>query len=397
MSRRLLVSCFPGHGHLNPLLPVALASRAAGWEVLVSTGPETVEVAVRHGLAAVATGLSLADTERAFLATHSEVRTLTPAERVRAVLPGMFVDVAARSRVSGLAALTLSWRPDVVLHDVLEFAAPLAALANGVPHVAHGVGILTPAAEWFGALEPAFDRLYAEHGVDDGLARVQATTYLDLCPPSLHTPAVSPFATVRPVRPVAASGGTLPDGLDDLPHERTVHVTMGTVVNTAPGLLETLVEGAGREPVNVVVTVGPDRDPEGLLPQPPNVLVERYLPHARLLPRCSAVVAHAGAGTLLATLAVGVPSVLVPVGSEQVLNAELATAAGVALTVAPAAATAQRVREALHDLLHEPSFSARARSISSEIAAMPAPADVLDVLEHVAGRPATPARETVGS
>ena len=394
MSRRLLVSCFPGHGHLNPLLPVALACRAAGWEVLVTTGPDMAEIAVRHGLAAVATGLSLADAERAFLDAHPEVGALSPADRVRTVLPGMFVDVAARSRVDELSALVARWRPDLVLHDVLEFAAPLAALANGVPHLAHGVGIITPAAEWFGALEPVLVRLYAERGVDEGLARLQATTYLDLCPPSLHTTAVSPFAAVRPVRPIAASAGALPDVLVDLPHERTVHVTLGTVVNTTPGLLESLVEGAGREPVNVVVTVGPDRDPGGLLPQPPNVLVERYVPHAALLPRCSAVVAHAGAGTLLATLAAGLPSVLVPVGSEQVLNAELATGAGTALTVPPSAATADRVREALHAVLHDPAFRTRAWAVSREIAAMPAPADVLHELDRVAGRQAAPERET---
>lgn len=385
MGPRLLVSCFPGHGHLHPLLPLANAFRRAGWEVLLSTGPDLVGTAERHGLTATATGLSLADTEATLFAGRPDIARLPRFDRVQAVLPAMFVDVAARSRIRGLIELVDGWQPDLVLHDVTEFAAPIAALRAGVPHVAHAVTLVGPTPTLIAAVRPALDRLAAEHGVDDGVDRVCAATYLDICPPALRAATSNPFARVLPIRPQAAAaapGEQLPAVVDALPFPRTVHVTLGTVVNSAPGLLETLLAGVASQSVNAVVTVGPDRDPAALGPLPSAALVERYLPLSLLLPRCSAVVCHAGAGTLLASLACGLPAVLVPVGAEQAENAERAAAAGTALVVSPETATPNRVGAALREVLEDPGYSARAAEVAADIAAMP-PAEAL--LEHLHG------------
>lgn len=375
MSRRLLVSCFPGHGHLNPLLPLATAFRQAGWELLVSTAPDLAEVAERHGFPAAATGLGQGDIEAALMARRPDIACLPERERLAAVLPAMFVDIAARSRISETIELVDRWRPDLVLHDVTEFAAPLAAIRAGVPHVAHGVGLIGPTPPLLAALRPAVDRLAAEHGVDDGLDRWRATTYLDLCPPSLRSPAAPSFARVLPVRPQparAARRDCLPAALGAMPFPRTVHLTLGTVVNRTSGLLETLLAGVTEQPVNVVLTVGPDRDPAALGPLPPSVLAARYLPHSLLLDQCAAVVCHAGAGTLLAALAHGLPTVLVPVGAEQALNAQLAAAAGVAVVVPADAATPAAVAAALARVLDDPQFTSRAIATAAEISAMPA-------------------------
>lgn len=395
MTRRLLVSCFPGHGHLNPLLPAAGAFRRAGWQVLVNTGPDLVDVAERHGLPAAASGLGHGETEAALRARRPDIVGLPQRERLTAVLPAMFVDVAARSRIGETIELVDRWRPDLVLHDVTEFAAPLAAMRAGVPHVAHGVGLVGPTPSLLAALRPAVDRLAVEHGIDDGLDRWLATTYVDLCPPSLHGPGGPSFERVLPVRPQAAAaapGDRLPAVVDALPFARTVHLTLGTVVNNVPGLLETLLAGVTAQPANVVVTVGPDRDPAGLGPLPPSVLAERYLPHSLLLDRCSAVVCHAGAGTLLATLAHGLPVVLVPVAAEQALNAQLAAAAGVAVVVPPETATPETVGAALGRVLDDPEFTARAVAIAAEISTMPGAETVVAGLIAGLPRPAAPVR-----
>lgn len=387
MSPRLLVSCFPGHGHLNPLLPLATACRRAGWEVLVSTGPDLVPVAERHGLAAIATGLSSSDTETALLTARPDIGRLPHANRMQAVLPALFVDVAARSRIRELTALLDRWRPDVVLHDVTEFAAPIAAIRAGIPHVAHGVSLVGPSPSLIAALRPAVDRLAAEHGIHAGLDRLCAAPYLDICPPLLRGAEGNVFDPVVPVRSQAAAaapGEHLPAELDALPCPRTVHVTLGTVVNNAPGLLETVVAGVVGQPVNVVVTVGPDRDPAALGPLPRSVLAARYLPHSLLLPRCSAVVCHAGAGTLLATLARGLPAVLVPVAAEQARNAELAAAAGTAVVVPAESATAELVDAAMSQVLDDPRFGRAAAAVAAEIASMPVARTLVGELHRLA-------------
>lgn len=68
---------------------------------------------------------------------------------------------------------------------------------------------------------------------------------------------------------------------------------------------------------------------------PPTVHVEKWLPLAPLLPRCDAVLCHAGTGTTLAALAAGLPLVLVPQGADQFDNARACERAGAALVLTP--------------------------------------------------------------
>jgi UDP:flavonoid glycosyltransferase YjiC (YdhE family) len=380
---RLLISCFPGYGHLQPLLPLAAAYRDLGWEVAVATGPDLVGRAEEHGFRSFATGLSMAETERRYLERFPGADLLPVEERLQMVGPHMFVDVAARERARDLVPLVGAWRPDLVIHDVTELAAPLAAAVHGVRRIAHGVMLMGITPGQLTVIGPALEHLYAEWGVDDAVGTSLDATFLDICPPTLQLGAANLFAQVRPLRPTqppATAGEALP-ALDALPFERTVHVTLGTVVNDAPGVFEAVLEGLRDEPVNLVVTTGPGRDPATLGPQPAHVLLASYLPHAALLPRVDAVVGHAGAGTLLATMAHGLPTLLLPHGAEQHVNAMLVAAAGAGELLVPDAITPDAVRAAVRRVLDEPGPRAVARTVAAEIAAMPAPATVAAELE----------------
>jgi UDP:flavonoid glycosyltransferase YjiC (YdhE family) len=65
------------------------------------------------------------------------------------------------------------------------------------------------------------------------------------------------------------------------------------------------------------------------MPVAANVEVVRYVPHDRVLPFASLVVTHAGLGTVMTTLAHGVPMVCVPLGRDQFFNAARVAALGV--------------------------------------------------------------------
>lgn len=119
------------------------------------------------------------------------------------------------------------------------------------------------------------------------------------------------------------------------------------------------------------MTVGPGVDPARFGPQPPHVLVERYLPHALLLPRCDLVVSQGGAGILLGGLAHGLPHLVLPQGADQFDNAEAARRAGVGLVLDTAEVTVSAVTAAATRLLTDPSYAAAARRVQAEIAAMP--------------------------
>jgi UDP:flavonoid glycosyltransferase YjiC (YdhE family) len=114
--------------------------------------------------------------------------------------------------------------------------------------------------------------------------------------------------------------------------------------------------------------------------QPPNVQIAEYIPQAELLPRCAAVVSHAGSGTFLAALTQGLPQLLLPQAADQFLNANAGAGAGVGRQIPPGEITAERVRDELEQVLNDPAIAAAARAMSTEICAMPSAGDVAEEL-----------------
>jgi UDP:flavonoid glycosyltransferase YjiC (YdhE family) len=295
----------------------------------------------------------------------------------------MFAAVAAPAKTLALVTVVEEWRADLVVHDVTDFAGPVAAARAGIPYVAHSLGPMFPLQ--FSSLGAELVApLWREWGVEPGPA---TSPYLDVCPPSFQSADLGRLgATVHPLRPVpfdAVAGESLPPWVDELAPQPTVYVTLGTLDNDAPGVIEAAVEGLRDAALNVIVTVGPNRDPEELGPQPRNVHVERYVPQSLLLAHCDVVVAHGGSGTTLAALAHGLPLLLLPQGANQFWNAERGAALGVGIRLLPDEIDASAAGRSVRALLDEPRFRARAEDLAAEIAAMPAPAQVVPLLEEL--------------
>jgi UDP:flavonoid glycosyltransferase YjiC (YdhE family) len=145
--------------------------------------------------------------------------------------------------------------------------------------------------------------------------------------------------------------------------------------------------GLGTLDVDVLVTVGPDGDPDALGPLPDSVRVERFVAQAALLGQLDLVVHHCGSGTMLGALAHGLPQLALPHGADQFANAEALVANGAGRRLLPEEITPEAVAEAASALLAEPAPRAAARRLAAEIAAMPSPAAVVAELERMhAGR-----------
>jgi UDP:flavonoid glycosyltransferase YjiC (YdhE family) len=123
-----------------------------------------------------------------------------------------------------------------------------------------------------------------------------------------------------------------------------------------------------------------ESDLEGIGELPEAVRVVGWMPLGALLPTCSAVVHHAGAGTSMTSLALGVPQVVLPQTADQPANARVLAARGVAALVPPDRISAAEVRENLARVLDEPAFRTAAHEVRGEVRAMPSPAEVVDRL-----------------
>jgi len=271
---RALFAFAGGSGHAEPLVPIATALRAAGYAVAFA------------GRSDVAAGLRA----RGFVAFDEPVDTTGPLpepapllvpdiEREERAVREVYAARIAAARAASVTDVCGSWRPDVVVCDELDFGAMLAAERLGLPHAS----VLVIAVGSF----------------------------------------VRPALVAEPLNALRALG-----------ERPVVYVTLGTIFNMESGdLLERVAAGLGALPVDVVVTVGPGRDPADLGAQPPHVRVERHVSHAHLLPRCALVVSHGGSGTLVDALAAGLPSLLLPLGADQPLNAARCEMLGVGLAL----------------------------------------------------------------
>jgi len=150
-----------------------------------------------------------------------------------------------------------------------------------------------------------------------------------------------------------------------------------------PDLLRTIIEGLAEEPLTLIVATGPRRDPKTLGALPRNVRAAPYISHQQLLPRCDAIITHAGAGTLIASIILGLPLVLIPMFGDQPANAEMAEAAGVALVLQASTITPAAVREATYAVLNE-SRRQQFSKLQQEIAALPPVERAVGWLERIA-------------
>ena len=188
-------------------------------------------------------------------------------------------------------------------------------------------------------------------------------------------PGVSPHRLpIRPDQPPTAGGD--PPGLSQLPFERSIYATLGTVF-ASPELFSTLLTAVRDLPVNVIITTGSSIDPAVLGPVPDHVAVLRFVPQQVIMARSVAVVSHAGSGTVLGAIAARLPQVCIPIGADQHINAAQVDAAGAGIAISPDERTPERIRAAIDRVLAEPSYAAAAGRLQDEIQAMPAPSEVL--------------------
>jgi UDP:flavonoid glycosyltransferase YjiC (YdhE family) len=99
-----------------------------------------------------------------------------------------------------------------------------------------------------------------------------------------------------------------------------------------------------------------------------------------VLPLCTAVISHAGAGTMLGALCFGLPQLCLPQSTDQPFNAAALLPTGAGLALAPEELTADAVASAVGDLMHAPAFREAAQRLRTEIERMPGAETVLEQL-----------------
>ena len=138
-----------------------------------------------------------------------------------------------------------------------------------------------------------------------------------------------------------------------------VYVTLGTIVFEAVHSLRAVIDGLARLDVDVLVTVGPNGDVAKLGRLPRNVRAERFVPQDVLMAHVDVAVHHCGSGTMLGSLAHGVPQLAIPHGADQYMNAEALQRSGAGSRLMPDEITPDAVAAHVRGLLGDPTYADR--------------------------------------
>jgi UDP:flavonoid glycosyltransferase YjiC (YdhE family) len=383
---RVLFTTSPGLGHVFPTVRTAQAFQAAGHEVLYALGGH-VDVAAAAGMAVADTapGVDFARIFRNFVGDRQQVVVDSGDERMPAQLFARVSEVT----VDRTVAVAAEWKPDVVVHSLLQGAGRLVASYCGVPAVEHGIGFGSSSL-FSGLLRAEMRESYDRHGISQ---EPPATARLEVAPASMiRTANDHDAAGAEPVWPVRYvpynGGGVLPDWLLQEPKRPRIALTLGTVLPMMGGLggLSALLGAAEQIDAEFVLALG-DADPSALPATPQNVRVcDEWIPLGWLLRTCVAAVHHGGAGSTLTTLDAGVPQLVLPHGADQYMNAEAVRARGVGRVADPASIDSAD----LEWLLTDSAARTAAAEVRSEMVATPAPSQVIPEIVDLVERRARP-------
>jgi UDP:flavonoid glycosyltransferase YjiC (YdhE family) len=369
---KILAVSTPTAGHLRPLEPLVQAMIAGGDQVVVAAAAGAAPLIKGMGAAFCPCGNGEEVWfDRLVARTRGGPGDGLAAERINHYfVPRLFGEIATNDMIDEVLSCGREFLPDVVLFESYAFAGPLVAELLDVAAVHHLLGPLL-GHDVMELVNDAVSPLWRSFGRDvPGYAGVYRDVTIEICPPSLE-PLMVPSGARLLLRPAPVPRETPQVGSRPL-----VYVTLGTSFNANLHIFRTVLDALAEEPIDVVVTVGVDQDPAVLAPIPDNARAERFIPQGTLLPVCSAVVHHGGAGTTFGALAHGLPQVVIPQGADNYVNASMIERAGAGVALHPADASSDGVRDAVRRVLHDRSYALAGRRAADEIADMATPEEV---------------------
>ena len=384
--------------HLYPLATLATAWQQAGERVVVATGSATDEIVRGFGF----------EREHLQLGRGSNPGVIRAEDQPRGedeALRGFF-DATRRGAVETLAFQAaargddLLWeplqvakevaavvdrvRPDHVLVDHLAFSARLALTSAGVRHADVVLGhpsALTVGDEVYGyppewprcfAPDPdALDRLHclcvrvrdtfttrwndtlhtldpSAAASDDAFAETGDVLLLNY-PAELHPPERTRLlprhsflgSAVRHEVADAEVDAWLASGSAPV-----VYVSLGSFLSVRADVLGRIAAALRELDVRVALASG-STAVEDLGPIPASWLVRRVLPQVTLLSRAVVMVSHGGNNSVTEALTAAVPSLVLPLSTDQFAGAAALEAAGYAEVLDPNAASPEQIRDAV--------------------------------------------------
>ncbi|MCX5274486.1 macrolide-inactivating glycosyltransferase [Streptomyces virginiae] len=380
------------HGHVNPSIEVIRELVARGHRVSYAIPASFAEKVAETGATPVIYTSTL-PTDDAPEAWGTElIDNLEP-----------FLTDAVQA-LPQLAAAFEGDEPDLVLHDITSYPAPVLAHHWGVPAVSLSPNLVA----WEGYEQEVAEPLFAElkasargqayyaafaawlggNGLGEDVDRFQGRPRRSvvLIPRALQPHADRVDGSVYTfVGACQADRGTT-QGAWQRPAsaegKKVVLVSLGSTFTRQPAFYRACIEAFADLPDwHLVLQIGKFTDEADLGPVPAGVEVHRWVPQRDILRQADAFITHAGASGSQEGLATATPMVAVPQAVDQFGNADMLVSLGVARHVPMAEADAATLREAVLGLVADPEVAARAEAVRAGMAAEGGTRQAADLIE----------------
>jgi MGT family glycosyltransferase len=145
-----------------------------------------------------------------------------------------------------------------------------------------------------------------------------------------------------------------------------IFVTQGTIANrNLEQLLRPAMEGLAGEDVDVLMTGG--GTPAGELVLAANARLESYVAYEEVLPETAVFVTNGGYNGVQQALSCGVPIIVAGTTEDKPRVGHRVEWSGVGINLKTATPTREQVREAVEEILRNPTYRERAQAIQSTI------------------------------
>jgi UDP:flavonoid glycosyltransferase YjiC (YdhE family) len=373
---RIVFSSRPAFGHVFAIAPLAAAARAAGHEVIFASGESFLPRLESWGFETRKVGEAI---DWGFRRAATRFPELLQPERPE-FGARMFVDILGPRSFEDMTAVIEEAGPDLVVYEATDVGAGVAAAAAGVPAACHSLSVWV--TDFMDAIGSRLRSFWAEVGSEPSVDITVGDVFLDIWPPSMQSDEVSQATDERwLLRPLTwgDESADVPAWIEEVDGP-LVFVSLGTIF-WGKELLTKVVEGLADVDCDALVLAGVDATPDDFDVKSDRLRVTGFVNQKEILRHADVVVHHGGAGTMLGSLAQGLPALVLGQGADRPHTAASLEASGAGIRLEPDEATPQDIAGAVTQLINEDRYRVRAGAIKSEMEAMPLPEEIVDRLE----------------
>ncbi|HTK05996.1 MAG TPA: macrolide family glycosyltransferase [Ktedonobacteraceae bacterium] len=382
---KVLIFTAPGHGHINPTLPVAQELIARGEEVVYYTTENFVPHVEAIGATAHIYNSIFRTLAESFLSRANSAGAQTMgmpflmADEASHVLPQVLENARAENAdyviydpmclwgriVAQMLQLpAITFRPTYAMDEGFSV---MRMIANRIPR---------PDPEMMDRIRAKMSDLETTYGLSlpanpfSLMASMEALNIVFL--PRVFQPHAElfdeRFVFVGPSIAIRSDAQEAAQELDLTPTEEPLlFISLGTVFNNRVEFFQQCFQAFGQQPLRVIMGCGTRIDRASLGEVPANFQVHPYVPQLDVLRQTAAFITHGGMNSTMEALYYGIPLVVIPQMVEQAMTARRVSELQLGLAIEPEQVTVEALQAAVREVLNNPGYKERATQMQGEI------------------------------